>query len=94
MSRAPDRAARQDRLIPIPAVFEGCGLLGAKSKELMALADAVTKHCDACTACTRRSVSQRAAAGGLAGVAMLMNGGLGKVHAPRAFEVFQELGKT
>lgn len=63
----------------IPGVFEGYGalntaaiadgVLDAKTKELIALAIAVTKQCDG------------------------MNGGPGTVHAPRAFEAFQEFTK-
>ena len=40
-------------------------------------------------AAARRGATAEEVADGL-GIAILMNGGPGKVHAPRAFEAFQE----
>jgi AhpD family alkylhydroperoxidase len=91
----------------IPAVFEGYsalssavlgdGALDAKTKELIALAIAVTKQCDGCMASHARSAARRGATAAevaeALGVAILMNGGPGTVHAPRAFEAFQEFAK-
>lgn len=91
----------------IPAVFEGYGALSAaalgdgaldaKTKELIALAIAVTKQCDGCMASHARSAARRGATAeevaDALGVAILMNGGPGTVHAPRAFEAFQEFAK-
>ena len=88
----------------IPAVFEGYGALSgavfvdgaidAKTKELIALAIAVTKQCDGCVASHARGAARRGATAEevaeALGVAILMNGGPGTVHAPRAFEAFQE----
>jgi AhpD family alkylhydroperoxidase len=88
----------------IPAVFEGCGALraailgdgalDAKTRELIALAIAVTEQCDGCMASHARSASRRGptaedVADALA-VAILMDGGPGTVHAPRAVEAFRE----
>ena len=78
------------------AVFAD-GALDAKTKELIALAIAVTKQCDGCIASHARGAARRGAtaeevADALA-VAILMNGGPGTVHAPRAFEAFQEFAK-
>lgn len=88
----------------IPAVFEGYGALNravftdgtldAKTKELIALAIAVTKQCDGCIASHARVAARRGATAEevaeALGVAIVMNGGPGTVHAPRAFEAFQE----
>lgn len=88
----------------IPAVFEGYGAvhaaamadgsLDAKTKELIALAIAVTKQCDGCIASHARGAARRGASADevaeALGVAVLMNGGPGTVHAPRAFEAFRE----
>lgn len=88
----------------IPGVFEGYGALNsaalgdgaleAKTKELIALAIAVTKQCDGCIASHARSAARRGATtdevAEALGVAIVMNGGPGTVHAPRAFEAFRE----
>lgn len=88
----------------IPGVFDGYvalnkaaltdGVLDAKTKELIALAIAVTKQCDGCVASHARSAARRGATeeevAEALGVAILMNGGPGTVHAPRALEAFQE----
>lgn len=88
----------------IPGVFGGYralagaalgdGALDAKTKELIALAIAVTKQCDGCMASHARSAARRGATAAevaeALGVAIVMNGGPAVVHAPRAFEAFQE----
>ncbi len=88
----------------IPGVFEGYaamsgaaladGALDSKTKELIALAIAVTRQCDGCIASHARAAARRGAtsdevAEALA-VAIFMNGGPGTVHAPRAFAAFRE----
>jgi AhpD family alkylhydroperoxidase len=101
--RLPVRELRER----IPAVFEGYGALSgavladgaldAKTKELIALAIAVTKQCDGCVASHARGAARRGATedevAEALGVAILMNGGPGTVHAPRALEAFQEFAK-
>jgi len=88
----------------IPAVFEmdgalsgaalGDGALDAKTKELIALAIAVTRQCDGCVASHARGAARRGATAAevaeALGVAILMNGGPRTVHAPRAVEAFLE----
>jgi AhpD family alkylhydroperoxidase len=88
----------------IPDVFEGYarlhgaalgdGALDAKTKELIALAIAVTRQCDGCIASHARGAARRGATveevAEALGVAILMNGGPGTVHAPRALEAFRE----
>ena len=71
------------------------GALDAKVKELIALAIAVSKQCDGCIASHARGASQQGAEGEevaeALGVAVMMNGGPGIVHAaPRAFDAFTE----
>lgn len=97
----------KDRRDHIPAVFDGHGALNAavlgdgaldaKTKELIALAIPVTKQCDGCIASHTRSASRRGETAeevaDALGVALLMNGGPGTVHAPRAFEAFREFNK-
>lgn len=98
--REPYRALRQ----AIPEVLAGygelhraafgAGALDAKTKELIALAIAVTRQCDGCIASHARAAARRGAtsdevAEALA-VAIFMNGGPGTVHAPRAFAAFRE----
>lgn len=101
--RQPVRALREQ----IPAVFEAYGAmskavfddgaLDARTKELIALAIAVSKQCDGCIAAHARAAARRGATAEevaeALGVAVLMNGGPGTVHAPRAFEAFQELAR-
>jgi AhpD family alkylhydroperoxidase len=88
----------------IPAVFQGYaalsaasmadGALDAKTKELIALAIAVTKQCDGCIASHAKGAARRGATAAevaeALGVTIHMNGGPGTVHAPRAFAAFQE----
>lgn len=101
--RRPTRALREQ----LPGVFEAYGemsksvftdgALDAKTKELIALAIAVSKQCDGCIASHARAAARRrATAEEVAeahGVAVVMNGGPGTVHAPRAFEAFQEFAR-
>ena len=98
--RQPVRELRDQ----IPGVFEGYGALSsaafadgaldAKTKELIALAIAVAKQCDGCIASHARGAARRGASAAevaeALGVAIVMNGGPGTVHAPRAFAAFQE----
>jgi AhpD family alkylhydroperoxidase len=97
--REPVRALRDQ----IPGVFDGYGAmssavftdgaLDAKTKELIALAIAVAKQCDGCIASHARAAARRGATaqevGEALGVAILLNGGPGTVHAPRAFAAFE-----
>ena len=98
--RQPARALREQ----IPGVYEGYqatsaavlvdGALDAKTKELIALAIAVSKQCDGCIASHARGAARRGATteevAEALGVTIMMNGGPGTVHAPRAFAAFQE----
>lgn len=88
----------------IPQVYEGYrqlhdaalapGALDAKTKELIALAIAVSKECDGCIAAHTRGVAQQGATeqevAETLGVAILMNGGPGTVYGARAFAAFRE----
>ncbi|HEV2756552.1 MAG TPA: carboxymuconolactone decarboxylase family protein [Actinomycetota bacterium] len=88
----------------IPGVFDGYralsaaaftdGALDAKTKELIALAISVSKQCDGCIASHARGAARRGATAEevaeALGVVILMNGGPGTVHAPRAYEAFAE----
>lgn len=98
--RQPTKALREK----IPDVFSGYGAmsaaafgdgaLDAKTKELIALAISVAKQCDGCMASHARGAARRGASSEevaeALGVAIAMNGGPGTVHAPRAFEAFEE----
>lgn len=98
--RAPARELRK----AIPQVYEGyrqlhdsalaAGALDAKTKELIALAIAVSKECDGCIAAhahaaVRQDATEQEVAEAI-GVAILMNGGPGTVYGPRAFAAFRE----
>ena len=70
------------------------GALPAQVKELMALVASVVKRCDGCIAyhakaAARRGATHEQVAEALA-VALLMDGGVASVYAPRAWEAFQE----
>jgi len=98
------RGPAKDLREQIPGVFQGFaalnaavfvdGALDAKTKELLALAIAVTKQCDGCEASHARGAARRGATAEevaeAIGVAVLMNGGPATVYGPRAFEAFQE----
>lgn len=72
----------------------GDGALDAKTKELIALAISVVRQCDGCMASHAQKAARRGAtpeeAAEALGVAIMMAGGPGTVHAPRAFEAFME----
>lgn len=73
------------------------GVVPAKTKELVALAIAVTQHCDGCVAYHARGAVQRGAtreeAAEILGVALLMAGGPASVWAPRALAAFDEFAE-
>ena len=70
------------------------GALPAKTKELIALAIAVTRECDGCIAAHARSAHRRGVTAEevaeAMGVVILMNGGPGTVWGPRAYAAFAE----
>lgn len=88
----------------IPDVYKGfgglhaaafrAGALDAKSKELIALAIAITTHCDGCIAAHAKGAARNGATEAevaeMIGVAISMNGGPGTVYGPRAFAAFRE----
>lgn len=88
----------------IPDVYKGfgalhaaafkAGALDAKTKELVALAIAITTHCDGCIAAHARGAARNGATEAevaeTIGVAISMNGGPGTVYGPRAFAAFRE----
>ncbi|MFR9802366.1 carboxymuconolactone decarboxylase family protein [Pseudonocardia sp. RS010] len=88
----------------IPAVYRGYaglheaamgeGALDRCTKELIALAIAVTKECDGCIAAHARGAAASGAGeeqvAEAIGVAILLNGGPGTVYGPRAFAAFRE----
>jgi AhpD family alkylhydroperoxidase len=98
--RAPTRGLRK----AIPDAWAGFGQLhqaamaeGALStatKEMMALAIAVAKHCDGCIAYHARAAAKAGAThqqvAEALGVALLMDGGTASVYGPRAWEAFEE----
>jgi AhpD family alkylhydroperoxidase len=98
--RAPARDLRR----AIPEVYEGFaklhdaaltdGALATKTKELIALAIAVSQGCDGCIASHARGAARHGAtveeAAEAIGVAVLMTGGPGTVHGPRALASFKE----
>jgi AhpD family alkylhydroperoxidase len=70
------------------------GALPAKTKELIALAIAVVKHCDGCIAYHAKAAARRGATPNevaeALGVSLLMDGGTASVYAPRAWDAFRE----
>jgi AhpD family alkylhydroperoxidase len=70
------------------------GVLDGKTKELIALAIAVSKECDGCIASHARGAAQKGATAQevaeTLGVAVLMNGGPATIYGPRAFAAFTE----
>lgn len=70
------------------------GAVPASVKELVALAIAVSTHCDGCVAYHAKAAVQKGAtreqAAEVLGVALLMNGGPASVWAPRALAAFDE----
>jgi AhpD family alkylhydroperoxidase len=102
--REPARALRR----AIPDVYDGyrrmhsaayaAGALDQKTKELIALAIAVSKECDGCIAAHARGAVRTGATESevaeALGVAITMNGGPGTVYGPRAFAAFQEFAEA
>jgi AhpD family alkylhydroperoxidase len=98
--REPTRELRR----AIPEVYEGYkqlhdaaladGAVDAKTKELIALAIAVTRECDGCIAAHAHAAVRHGAtaqeAAETIGVAILMNGGPGTVYGPRAYAAVRE----
>lgn len=98
--RVPARDLRR----AIPQVYAGykelhdsalaTGALDAKTKELIALAIAVSKECDGCIAAHAHAAVLHGAtppeAAEAIGVTFLMNGGPATVYGARAFAAFQE----
>lgn len=70
------------------------GALDVKTKELIAMAIAVSERCDGCIAshaqgAARAGASRQEAAEAI-GVAVLMNGGPATIYGPRAYAAFCE----
>lgn len=88
----------------IPGVYSGFvdmdraamadGALSAKTKQLIALAIAVTRECDGCVASHGRALAREKATpqevAEAMGVAIMMNGGPGTVWGPRGLAAFEE----
>jgi AhpD family alkylhydroperoxidase len=74
------------------------GALPAATKELIALAIAVTRGCDGCIASHARAAARHGASpeevAEALGVALLMNGGPASVHGPRAWAAYHEFLDT
>ena len=70
------------------------GALDTRTKELIALAIAVSEHCDGCIASHARGAVRAGAtkeqAAEAIGVTFLMNGGPATVYGPRAYAAFCE----
>jgi AhpD family alkylhydroperoxidase len=102
--REPFRALRA----AIPEVMAGYtalhnaafveGALSIKTKELIALAVAITRECDGCIVAHGRNLARRGATteevAEMIGVAITMNGGPGTVWGPRALAAYQEFKET
>jgi AhpD family alkylhydroperoxidase len=98
--RIPTRELRH----AIPKVYAGyaelhdsalaAGTLDVRTKELIALAIAVSKECDGCIAAHAHAAVQHGAtpqeAAEAIGVTFLMNGGPATVYGARAFAAFRE----
>src|SRR3954447_18675838 len=98
--REPSRALSR----AIPGVYDGyrqmhaaaygTGALDQKTKELIALAIAVSKECDGCIASHARGAARAGATEAevaeALGVTIAMNGGPATVYVPRAFAAFRE----
>jgi AhpD family alkylhydroperoxidase len=76
------------------AAMSGNGALPVKTKELIALAIAVTRECDGCVAAHAKGAARAGASAQevaeAMGVAILMNGGPATVWGPRALAAFEE----
>jgi len=98
--RVPTRELRH----AIPQVYAGykelhdsalaAGALDTRTKELIALAIAVSKECDGCIAAHAHAAVQHGAtppeAAEAIGVTFLMNGGPATIYGARAFAAFRE----
>jgi len=74
------------------------GALDRKTKELMALALAVSSQCDGCMASHARGAARHGASAAevaeTLAVCIQMMGGPGTVYAPRAFAAYQEFAES
>ena len=74
------------------AVAEGA--VPSSTKELVALAIAVVKHCDGCIAYHAKAAAAKGATeeevAEVLGVALLMDGGTASVYGPRALAAYRE----
>ncbi|HEX4127181.1 MAG TPA: carboxymuconolactone decarboxylase family protein [Acidimicrobiales bacterium] len=74
------------------------GALDVTTKELIALAIAITRECDGCIAAHGRNLARRGATpeavAEMIGVAITMNGGPGLVWGPRALAAYQEYSES
>ena len=72
----------------------GEGELSPKTKELIALAIAITRECDGCIAAHARGAARRGATSAevaeMIGVTIMMNGGPALTWGPRALAAFEE----
>lgn len=106
ISEAQEKLAEMGRRLRerIPEVYKahasaqraamGNGALDSKTKELIALAIAITTRCDGCIASHARGAARRGATAEevaeAIGVAIFMNGGPSTVYGPRALAAFEE----
>jgi AhpD family alkylhydroperoxidase len=102
--REPTRALSK----AIPATWDGFsrlhqaavadGALPGKTKELMALAIAVVKHCDGCIAYHAKAAARAGATpeevAETLGVTLLMDGGTASVYGPRAWDAYREFAPS
>ncbi len=74
------------------------GELTTATKELIALAIAITRECDGCVVAHARGAARQGATRSqvaeMIGVTILMNGGPGTVWGPRALEAFDQFSAT
>ena len=74
------------------------GALPAHVKELMALVASVVKRCDGCIGYHAKAAARRGATaeevGEALAVALLMDGGVASVYAPRAWAAYQEFAQA
>ncbi len=98
--RAPTRSLRQASAGPwagFAAMHDAAmtsGVLSRGTKELIALAIAVTKGCDGCIASHARGAARHGASpeelAEALSVALVMNGGPATVYGPRAWAAYHE----
>lgn len=73
------------------------GALDRKTKELIALAIAVSRQCDGCISSHARGAAKAGASSAevadMLGVCLMMGGGPGTVYAPRAWEAFHQFAE-